>query len=113
MYANNLFTLNNIPTLSVGAGFSGKCNANVGDSYPIHGSDVVFVSAVQLGSIVLEKRFTGFSNIESLMAEVCRCLSHTVGFVMVSVRSRDCGWMMKRNICVNRRSVSMFAAAMA
>ncbi len=62
MYADNLFTLNNVPTLSVGGGF-GSIETSRGGEMPVGTRDEVFVSVVQYGRIVLEKSFSGFGSV--------------------------------------------------
>jgi len=105
MYANNLFTLNNIPTLSVG----GKMNsaASVADTLPITSSDMIFVSAVQLGRVVLDTCLTGFADMTALMHELKRILASSPGLITVNLRNRSCGWASKRVVRIGRSSFAM------
>lgn len=106
MYAHNLFTLNNVPTLSVGGGLGALMQQHQ-DSMPVRCHDVIFVRVVQYGRTLIDRTFTGFSCMPELMRAVKDCLGGTVGLVSVYFRNSSCGCASKRVIRMNRPTVSM------
>ena len=105
MYADNLFTLNNVPTLSVGGGF-GSIETSRGWEMPVGTRDEVFVSVVQYGRIVLEISFSGVGSVAELL-----CLGSIGGLVTVNLRNRTCGMTAKRVMRLGRPAPSMPAMA--
>lgn len=107
MYANNLFTLNNIPTLSVQceagvekveyASGNGSCN-----DFSIYPSDRVFVSAVQYGRTMFEKVITGVASVAEIMDSVRQVLGKASGLFTVSIRNASQGWVRRRTIRFSR-----------
>ncbi len=110
MYADNLFTLNKVPTLSVGGGF-GSIETSRGGEMPVGTRDEVFVSVVQYGRIVLEKSFSGFGSVAELLSTVRMCLGSIGGLVTVNLRNRTCGMTAKRVMRLGRPAPSMPAMA--
>ena len=110
MYANNLFTLNNVPTLSVGGRFS-AASAMPSTSQEIAETDRVFVTVVQFGRTVMEHSFTGFSSLQALISVVKNSLGHVSGLVSVNVRNSTRGWASRRTLRLNGPLMSMLATA--
>ena len=108
MYADNLFTLDNLSSLPAEAVASVE-RFSSRDELTVNESDVVFVSAVQYGRTVLEKRFSGFSSVAELLRVVRMCLEGLSGLVSITLRNRDCGQSAKRVVRLGR-PVPMFAA---
>lgn len=109
MYADNLFTLNNVATLSVGGG--SVADASRSTDMALSECDVVFVSAVQYGRTVLEKSFSGFGSIAELLRTVRMCLGGLRGLVTINLRNRTCGQTAKRVMRIGRPSPLMPAMA--
>ena len=107
MYAHNLFTLNNIPTLSVGGGLGASLLESGDGQLTVRRHDVVFVNVVQYGRTLLDKAFTGFSGITKLLMAVKECLGATAGLVTVNFRNRTCGGTARRVIRLNRPTMTM------
>lgn len=109
MYADNLFTLNNIPTLSAVQGGLGVLTGNVtsagrdgcegGLMCP---SDKLFVSVVQYGRTVLDLVLAGIGSMAELMRVVKCSLGPECGLVTVNVRNGSQGWSLKRCVRLNR-----------
>ena len=110
MYANNLLTLNNVPTLSVGAeNCSNVWNSDI--TLPLHSGDEIFVSAVRLGRVILDRCFSGFTDMQALLREVRACIGATPGLITLNLRNRTGGWTTKRVVRVSRAAVSLLATA--
>ncbi len=107
MYAHNLFTLNNISTLSAGAGFGASALRSGDEQMPVHRHDIVFVSVVQYGRTLLDRAFTGFSGITELLLAVKECLGSVAGLVTVNLRNRTCGCTARRVIRLNRPAMTI------
>jgi len=100
MYANNLFTLNNVPTLPVG----GRLETSLlnAEEPAVSPNDVIFVNAVQFGRAIIDTALTGFDSMSALMHAVGELLAQTSGLVTVNLRNRTCGWTRRRAIRVNQ-----------
>ena len=110
MYANNLFTLNNIPTLSMQGGLcvvsgpAAKCGSGIGN-YSISPSDRVFVSVVQHGRTLFDRLMAGAGSVAEIMDMVQGALKDTVGLVTVNIRNASQGWSRRRTVRFNSRSM--------
>jgi len=127
MYTDNLFTLNNIPTLGTnlpvfglndipapGEGRGGKCSAGCCSAFSqlvVGVADTVFVNVAQFGRTLINAPISGFASLEALLAAVGRRLSGVHGLVTVVVRNRTRGWIEKRTIRFGRPTHSMLAEA--
>ena len=108
MYTNNLFTLNNISTISSDIVSTlpinkiptlgeegGNCAVGAGASravYAVRAADMVYVNVVQFGKVLLNAPMCGFCSVEALLAGVRRRLGEVCGVVTVNVRNCTCGW---------------------
>lgn len=103
MYANNLFTLNNIPTLPAVQGGAGMMNNMVpgADERMICRSDKLFVSVVKCGRTVMERVFVGLESMRELIMEVKGLMGDECGLVTVNVRNGSQGWRCKRCVRMN------------
>lgn len=106
MYADNLFTINNVSTLCMGGGF-GYSDTTHRDDLSLSECDVVFVSVVQYGRTVLEKSFSGFGTLAELLRTVRVCLKGFGGLVTINLRNRTCGQTAKRVLRLGRPVPSM------
>lgn len=110
MYADNLFTLNNVSTLPACA-LCDMVGAPRREEMTVIESDVVFVSVVQYGRIVFEGTFSGFADVKALLRGVMTCLGRFGGLATVSLRNRRCGQSMKRVMRLGRTTPAMPAMA--
>lgn len=110
MYANNLFTIDNAPMLS-GSSRYGKLGDGRREDIEVRERDVVFVSVLQYGRMVLEKSFSGFGSVAELLRMVMSCLGNMGGLVTVNLRNRTCGQTAKRVLRLGRPSPTMPAMA--
>lgn len=113
MYANNLFTLNNITTLSsvqfdgmMGDGMSAAAGPALGDM-SVCPTDRVFVSAVQYGRTIFERVITGVASVAEIMDSVRDALGRTAGLFTVSIRNASQGWIRRRTIRFSRCSMPL------
>ena len=127
MYTNNLFTLNNISTISSEIVSTlpinkiptlgeegGNCAVGAGVSkavYAVRAADVVYVNVVQFGKVLLNAPMCGFCSVEALLAGVRRRLGEVCGVVTVNVRNYTCGWALKRTVRLGRPMHTMLAGA--
>lgn len=113
MYADNLFTLNNISTVSAQAtidacsrralGHAGISRRFAGDeANEVNGGDVIFIDAMQYGKSIISTSLTGLNGMHELMSAVCVLLADTAGVVDVKLRNRTRGWALTRAIRINR-----------
>lgn len=110
MYANNLFTLDNVSALS-GSVRYGMPSDDRREDLDVSERDVVFVSVLQYGRTVLEKSFSGFGSVSELLRTVMLCLGNIRGLVTVNLRNRTCGQTAKRVLRLGRPSPTMPAMA--
>lgn len=108
MYANNLFTVNNLSTLPVEA-VSGNFGCSrlgyagcVYGGNVLHSSDRLFVNVVQYGKIILDSFFEGYDSVSGLMAAVRQQLGSVAGLITVNIRNCSQGWSGKRIVRLNR-----------
>lgn len=127
MYTNNLFTLNNISTISSDIVSTlpinkiptlgeegGNCAVCAGASkavYAVRAADMVYVNVVQFGKVLLNAPMCGFGSVEALLAGVRRRLGEVCGVVTVNVRNCTCGWALKRTVRLGRPMHTMLAGA--
>lgn len=106
MYANNLFTLNNISTLSAVQGGFGVENRSESE-YAVGVDDRLFVSVVQCGRTVYDSVFYGIESIAALMSALKRQLGGVSGLVTVNIRNSSRGWARRRCVRLNPQSMRM------
>lgn len=127
MYTDNLFTLNNIPTLGTnlpvvglnnipalgcsGGGMYGMERCAAFSQLVFGAADTVFVNVAQFGRTLINAPMSGFASMEALLAAVGRRLSDVHGLVNVVIRNRTRGWTEKRTIRLGRPAHSMLAGA--
>ena len=106
MYANNLFTLNNISTLSAVQGGFGVENRSESE-YAVGIGDRLFVTVVQCGRTVFDSVFCGVESIAALMSALKERLGGVSGLVTVNIRNSTRGWARRRCVRLNPQSMRM------
>ena len=99
MYANNLFTLNNISTLSpvVGESWHEKTAGNASE-YHMTESDRIMISICQYGKELFSQQLAGYKCVADVVCATVNSLGTFSGLFTLRLRNPQRGWVVKRTV---------------
>jgi len=103
MYTNNLFTINNIPTLNMPGGNCERTSASTMCGCEMRASDKILISVNKYGREIASMQVTGFVSINGILSSLIQMLTDEAGLLTIKLRNPRCGWMVKRSILTGHR----------